>query len=273
MRLTASRCRENRGQASGPGRTGRVFDSGGPPWTATELWVGRHAPTGWRWRRHSSRSASGGANLGRVRCRWPVGPSLPRTMDRAAPGATRRPAKLPPTPLPPRPARPGAARPPHSEGSEDPRVQTKPRRVLPMSLRATASAAQSHCDSPWQGHSQQHPMSGQGLQAERAVVADAATGTGNVCQRCRICRHPRDGVERRLREQGAFEGGACHRHEGERPGRAEKQTGCAHAVPLRKDGARQVLTERFEAGVPSSRVAAHPTLLPIGYIDTNRSAP
>ena len=40
---------------------------------------------------------------------------------------------------------------PHSEGGEDPRAQTKPRRVLPMSLWATASAAQSHCDSPWQG--------------------------------------------------------------------------------------------------------------------------
>ena len=120
MRLAASRCRENRGQASGPGRTGRAFDSGVPPWTATELWVGRHAPTGWRWRRHSSRSASGGVNLGRVRCRWPVGPSLPRTMDRAAPGVTRRPAKLPPTPLPPRPARPGAARPPPQRGRRRP---------------------------------------------------------------------------------------------------------------------------------------------------------
>jgi len=270
VRLTASRCRENRGQASGPGRTGRAFDSGVPPWTATELWVGRHAPTGWRWRRHSSRSASGGVNLGRVRCRWPVGPSLPRTMDRAAPGVTRRPAKLPPTPLPPRPARPGAARPPPQRGRRRPACpdQATPRtpdvavghgerRPVPLRLPL---------------HSQQHPMSGQGLQAERAVVADAATGTVNVCQRCRICRHPRDGVERRLREQGAFEGGACHRHEGERPGRAEKQTGCT-CRPLRKGGARQVLTERFEAGVPSSRVAAHPTLLPIGYIDTNRSAP
>ena len=182
--------------------------------------------------------------------------------------ATRRPAKLPP-----RPARPAAARPPPQRGKRRPACpdQATPRTPdvaaghgerRPVSLRLPVAGA--HPTAPDVRTGPAGRKGGRGRRRHRD--GERLPAMPDLSSPARWCREAAAGTGRVRRRRLS----PTRRRE-TRPRR--KADGLCTCRPLRKDGARQVLTERFEAGVPSSRVAAHPMLLPIGYIDTNRSAP